>query len=213
MTTRTALKATILDDMKRTSVADGTRVINEISTAIKFYQPRRFFFNESRSVTFNTVAATDSYSFGAAAAITTEFYTIDGVFVVEGGREHPVLPRNYTDIETLIDTTPTQGRPTSYAFINRALRFYPVPDAVYSVRLVGHVKLAEPASDGEASNAWMTEAYELIRCRAKMMLALHVFKDTDLAARMLPAMKEAEQSLRTATTSKVGTGVLMPTSF
>lgn len=213
MTTRTALKATIMDDMKRTSTADGTRVLNEISAAIKLYQPKRFYFNESRSVTFNTVASTDTYAFGTGLAITTEFYTLDGVFVVESGREHCVQPRNYLDLETLIDTTPTEGRPTSYAYINRAIRFYPVPDAVYSVRLTGHIKAAEPASDGETDNPWMTEAYELIRCHAKLSLALHVFKDEALAARMGAALPIALKALRSATTDRVGTGRIIPTEF
>lgn len=213
MTTRTLLKATIMDDMHRSSSADGTRVLNEISSAIKLYQPKRFFFNESRSVTFSTVAGTDSYSFGTGLAITTEFYKIDGAYITEGGRQHEMAPRDYRDLETLIETTPTRARPYSYAYINRALRFYPVPDAVYTVRLVGHVKVAEPATDGEASNAWMVEAYELLRCHAKLQLALHVFKNEALATRMGLALPLALRALRSATTDRVGSGTLVPTQF
>ena len=41
------------------------------------------------------------------------------------------------------------------------------PSVHYDIQFVGGIKTAAPASDAEAGNVWMTEAYELIRCRAK----------------------------------------------
>lgn len=213
MTTRTTLKAEIIDDLERDATADGARVLSAISSAIKFYQPKRFWFNESRGITFNTVDGTDSYDFGSGQEITTEFYKIDGVYVTENGQQYELSPRDYRELETLIDTTPTEGRPHSYAYINRALRLYPVPDAVYSIRLVGHIKAAEPASDGEADNVWMTEAYELIRCRAKWYLSTHVFPNPAMALSMRQAESDALLALRGATQDKIGTGHIIPTQF
>jgi hypothetical protein len=212
MTTRGALKTEILDDIDRSG--DGTRVLAAISSAIKFYQPKRFWFNESRSVTFSTVDGTDTYDFASDGEITTEFYKIDAALVLEGTQQHCLTPIDYLDLELLIDSSsPTEGRPYRYAYINRALRLYPVPDAVYTIRLTGHIKAAEPAADDTADNVWFTEAYELIRCRAKAYLYAHVYEDTERAAIMRAAETEAYNALRDATGSKIGTGHIIPTQF
>lgn len=214
MTTRTTLKTEILDDLDRASATDGSRVLAAISAAIKFYQPRRFFFNESRSVTFSTVDGTDSYDFGTGEEITTEFYTMDAVYVLETPQQHQLSPIDYRALELLIDSTgPTEGRPRRYAYINRALRLYPVPDAVYTMRVVGHIKAAEPATDDTANNVWFTEAYELIHCRAKALLYAHAYEDPNMAMIMRAAEADALQALNAATQSKIGTGQIIPTHF
>ncbi len=212
MTTRTALKATIMDDMHRSSTADGNRVLNEISSAIKFYQSQRFYFNESRSVTFNTVQGTDTYAF--PSAITTEMYAIDGAWItIASGDVRELTPEYPADIEEWADEDTTQGEPESYAYINRSLRLWRNPNAVYAVRLMGHVKLAEPLTDGEANNAWMTEAYELLRCRCKRILALHVWKDMELVGRMEIGERDAKNALLDATHDRVAMNVLRATEF
>jgi hypothetical protein len=208
------MKTEIIDDMERDASADGARVLSAISSAIKFYQPKRFFFNESRSVTFATVNGTDTYSFGTDLAITTEFYKIDGAFVLEGTQQHQMAPIDYLSLELLIDSSgPATGRPTRYAYINRALRLYRVPDAAYTVRLDGHIKAAEPETDNETDNVWFTEAYELIRCRSKAYLYTHVFPKPEMAALMRIAEKDALEALRGATQDKIGTGQIVPTQF
>jgi hypothetical protein len=213
MTTRGTLKTEILDDMERSATTDGARVLSAISTAIKFYQPKRFFFNESRSITFSTVAGTGTYSFGASEAITTEFYRIDGVFILEGTNQHRVKLVDYLVLEELIENPAAEGRPTCYGFINRAMRFYRAPDAVYTVRIDGHIKAAEPAEDSTADNVWFTEAYELIRSRAKAYLYAHVYMDPQMAALMRQAESEAFGVLRAASTDKLASGDIVPTTF
>lgn len=209
MTTRAALKSEIIADLRRGS-SDSTRVLAAISAAIKFYQPQRFFFNESRSVTFDTANGTDTYSF---TTIGTEFYRIDSVTATESGQNHSLRPENYAALEELIDSSSTRNRPSCYAYINRGLRFYAVPDAAYTIRVTGHIKLAEPAEDSTADNEWFTEAYELIRCRAKASLSLHVWPDLGLASAMQEGERQARSALRSATTDKIGTGTLVPTQF
>lgn len=213
MTTRTTLKNEIIDDLERDASADSARVLSAISSAIKFYQPKRFFFNESRDVTFSTVDGTSLYDFGTGQEITTEFYRIDAAYVTQNGQQYELKARDYRDLEILIDTTPMEGRPWSYAYINRALRLYPVPDAVYTVRLVGHIKAAEPATDDTADNVWFTEAYELIRCRAKWYLSTHVFPNAAMALSMRQAESDALRALQSATADRTGTGHIIPTQF
>lgn len=211
MTTLGALKTEILDDLERDAATDGARVLSAISAAIKFYQPKRFFFNESRDVTFITVASQWVYKFGTD--IATEFYTIDLALVEETANDYMLYRRDYREIEYLNDNTATENRPDTYGYVAQSLALYPIPDDAYSVRLTGHVKLAEPAGEAEANNAWMTEAYELIRCRAKAYLAAHAYRDDAYAALMRAAEADALSALRSASTDKAMAGYVIPSDF
>jgi hypothetical protein len=207
MTTQTIMLAEIEADTERTAAAEVTAMRNKIAAAIRQYQPTRFFFNESRSTTFSTVAATAKYSW---ATIGKEFYAIDGVFVTDGSNVIEVTRTNYLNFET---PNTSQSRPDAYAFVDGGLIFWPTPDDVYSMRVDGHIKIAAPASDDEASNPWMTEAYDLIMSRAKAELYAHHWEDPAYAQVMLQAEESALKRLTRATTSKAATGTLTPTQF
>lgn len=212
MTTRATMKTEIIDELDR-DASDGTRVLKQISAAIKHYQPSRFFFNESRSVTFATVDAQDIYTFGTGNDIVTEFYKIDFAELTQSGQDYALVRTSYVDIEKWADSSTTKARPTHYAYIDQALRLYRTPDAAYTVRLTGHIKLAEPAADDTAGNEWFTEAYELIKCRAKALLSIHDFADRDMARDMLIAEKSALDSLNDATRAKVASNRIMARQF
>jgi hypothetical protein len=206
MTTKQAMIAEIESDTER---SDTTAIGLKIDAAIRHYQPKRFWFNESRDVTFNTVASTAVYTF---ATIGTEFYKIDGAFLTNGSEIRELERVNYVEMEGG-EATPTEGVPFAYAYIAKAVRFYDVPDAIYSARLTGHVKIAVPASDAEADNAWMTEAYDLIMSRAKAELYAHRWEDPNNAAIMRAAEMDALRRLQGATHDKVATGHLEATEF
>jgi hypothetical protein len=209
MTTLAIMLAEIQADTERTSASDVTAMRAKIAAAVRQYQPKRFWFNESRSVTFNTVASTAEYTF---TTIGTEFYKIDGAFLTDGSEITELERVNYTEIEPG-QSTPTEAAPMAYAYIAKAVRLYDVPDAIYSARLVGHVKIAAPASDGEADNIWMTEAYDLIMCRAKAELYAHRWEDPNNAQIMRAAEGDALNRLLGATHDKVALGYLEATEF
>lgn len=213
MTTRATLKTEILDDLERDSAADGTRVLAAISSAIKYFQPRRFFFNESRSTTFNTVADQSIYTFGTGNDITQEFYKIDLAVLEDTNTDYVMKRRDYRDIEVLNDAGATSNRPYNYDYFDRSLMLYPIPDAAYTIRLTGHIKYAEPEADGEENNEWFTEAYELIRSRAKLILYTHVYPDMEGRQTMKIAEREALTSLESGTDAKIASGCLEPTTF
>jgi len=208
MTTRDLMVAEMADDMKR---SDSDAFINKINAAIRHYQPKRFWFNESRTVTFSMVADTDTYSF---TTIGTEFYQIDGVFVtIATGDVREMVRANYAALEAMADSDTTSGEPSVYAYINRGLRFWSPPDDTYSARVTGHIKIAAPASGGESDNVWMTEAYDLIMSRAKAELYAHRYEDPANASVMQQAEASALRRLLSATGDKVATGYLTPTEF
>lgn len=208
MTTLGALRAEIADDLDRTDLT--TRISAAITNAINHYRKTRFYFNEQRTVTFNTVASQSTYTVSDLATIPNVF-DLDQVTIEVSGDIRELDQISHQEIE-LLDTANT-GEPTVYSFFNQSYRFYPVPDDAYAVRLIGGIKTAAPLTDVETDNVWMTEAYELIRSRAKLYLAIHVVKDKDMAADMVAAEKDAFDALISETSRKRATGQIRATQF
>lgn len=209
--------AQIVSDTGRSTSASQTAMGYAIDAAIRHYQPRRLWFNETRAVTFNTVVGQSTYTFNTATTtgdINAEFYKIDGLWVTFAtGDVREMDNEHYDDLEYWADNQTNNGQPTAYGYINRALRFDYMPDAIYSVRIAGHVKLAPPASDAETDNPWMTEAYDLIMSRSKAELYAHRWEDPANAAIMVQAEASALRALQDAFADKVRTGYVQATDF
>jgi hypothetical protein len=214
--TKAGMASQIQSDMGRTNAAAITAIGYAQDTAIRFYQKKRLWFNESRSITFSTVASTDTYTFNTettTGTIGAQFYKIDGIWVTVSStdvREIDIV--DYTDLETDADQNTNTDVPEEAAYINRGLRFWPNPAAIYTIRIAGHLKLAAPATDGEADNPWMTEAYDLIMARTKRELYTHRWEDPQNATLMAQAEVEALNLLIGATSDKVRTGYIQPQS-
>lgn len=206
MTTLAAMIADIEEDLER---SDTAAIRGKIAEAIRFYQPKFFWFNESRNVEFATVIHQSDYDF--ITSITTEFYTIDGAFLTEGGNILDMRKTDYRALEILLDANSTSAQPIAFAYVARGLRLYPRPNAVYPARLTGHIKIAVPLADDAAGNEWMTEAFDLIKARAKALLYATRYRDTDGAAIERVVEADALSNLQSTTASKVGTGEIRPT--
>lgn len=219
MTTLGTLKSRIADDLARDDLA--TQIANSIEDAIEFYRTKRFYFNETRDETFATVASQALYDSDDDAAIPL-FFDIDDVFLVDSSSQNRRLRKDDPqELEYLSDTSASTGEPTRWAWFDRSIRLYPIPNAAYTIRPVGAIEKASPASDSEANNVWMTEAFELLRRYAKGMLYLHVIGDPDKAALMLGpeldglggACGGAIRMLRTSGSRRRGLGTLTATQF
>lgn len=203
MTTLTAMKARIALEVRRSDL--DTQIASAISTAIGAYQEQRFYFNESRSLTFSTVASQEFYTSADDADIGL-IKKFDYVKLYVGDFPYELTPERPADIEWLSQNGTQTGQPLSYCYYARSIRLHPIPDAIYTVRIGGLIKLAEPASDGETDNAWMIDGERLIRARAKYEIALHVLRDTKLAEEMASAVQEAEAQLRRDTNNQTQQG-------
>lgn len=204
MTTKQTMITEIESDTER---SDTTAIGLKIDAAIRFYQKKRFWFNESRDVTFNTVASTTSYSY---ATIGTEFYKVDGVYLTNGSEVVDLCRANYTALETA-DTG--EGVPSRYAYVNRAIRLHRTPDAIYSTRMTGHIKIAVPAALDTANNEWFTEAYDLIMAHAKAELYAHRWEDPANASLQQFIAREKLSLLLGATHDDTAQGHLEATEF
>lgn len=206
-----AMKARIADEFARDDL--GPQIALAISDAIKMYKDQRFEFNESRDITFATVASQEFYGVADNAAIPI-IRSFDYLLLYVGGvLQREIKRREPLELELDNNSGNFYGQPYKYAFYNRQIRLSPIPDAAFTVRIAGRITYAAPASDHEAGNPWMIEAEALIRKRAKYELALNVVKDVDEAQRLAPQITETLETLTGAANRLTGTGFIVPTQF
>lgn len=211
MTTLATLKATIADDLARTDLT--SQIASAINTAIEHYQDERFYFNETRSSTFVTVAAQSTYSSSDDPDIP-KFARLDMVSLEDSSSEqHNLRQYGIKEMESLLDNSAASGRPYAYLYFEESFRLYPIPDAVYTIRPIGTIQKDAPATDDETGNVWMTDAAELIRCSAKAYLAAHLLRDPELAQVMVAAEDRALKRLRRKGGARMGTGTVTRTDF
>lgn len=205
MATYGDMKARIADELSRTDLS--SQIASEIQSAIFYYQDDRFYFDQRRDVTFNTVASQEFYS----SSDITNFnllIDLDAVTVTVNGNRFNVKPWPYPDLEMISVTTTTQGEPNYYAIYAQQMRLYPIPQQVYSIRLSGVFSLAAPILDAD-SNAWTNDAEELIRARAKKKINLNYIKDTEQATIDQTSETEAYNGLINRTAKYLSTGQIV----
>lgn len=205
MSTLTLLKARIADDLARGDISQ--QIGEAINDAIAHYQSERFYFNESRTAIFSTVIGQREYT------PTDTVVNIDALFATVSGDTRLLSQEDPYRMELRHDASTTQGPPTRWAYYGQKISLYPLPDAVYTMRIVGQIKAAAPADDATAGNVWMTEAFELLRASAKLRLAVHVLRDDDMAAKMDAAVNVALQRLHLETALRTGMGRIVATHF
>ena len=209
MTTLTIMKARIADEMARGDIPDI--ISNAIASAIAYYQRQRFYFTETDSITFSTVAAQSQYTSSDHASIPY-LYDVNMMTVSVSSNNYEV--RKISPEEwRILHRTSTRGEPDSYCYWGQVIRLYPVPSDAWTIRIQAHVKLAAPATDGEADNKWMIDAEELIRSRAKFNIYREVLNDPAGAAMASAVEREALLSLNALSNSMAKTGFITPVQF
>lgn len=211
MTTYGAMQSRIADELDRTDLT--TQIQQAIKTAIAKYDRKRFFFNESRSVTFSTVDGQEFYTSADASAIPTLLFIDNVKLTISASDKIDLEPRSYGELEYLSTNSVTdEGQPTAYAYYSKQLRLYPIPDDAYPIRISGVFALSDLSASAD-TNAWMTDAEALIRARAKREVYTHVIRDLEGAQAMAQAEAEELQSLNQATNARGMTGTIFPTEF
>jgi hypothetical protein len=210
MTILSVLQARIADDLARPDLTN--QIANAINDAIAHYASTRFFFTETRTASFDTVAGQSYYS-SADDADIPDMYEVDAAQITVSGNVYDLDRDDAVALEEMIGSSgAAQGDPLSWAWADQGMLLYPIPNAIRSIRMIGGIKRAAPTDD-TVGNVWMTEAFELIRCHAKLLLAVHVTNDSGLAERMGAAAAGAKARLERETSSKRATGRIMATAF
>jgi hypothetical protein len=208
------LKAKIANDIDDESSIYATEIADAIDAAIELYAVERFYFSETRDVTFATVSGQQWYGSAANANIPTLF-KIDAAFIDDGSGELAELSwGDPVELEQMSDNSASTGEPTTYTYFDEQIRLYPVPDsAAYTVRLQIHNLAASPASGSDTTSPWSNAAFQLIRAAAKIDLALNTLRDPDLVVAAKASADEWLRRLRRETTMKTGSGRIVPMWF
>lgn len=223
------MKLDIADELTRPDLLTANPDINgqtiapiasAIATAIDTYQSERFFWSESRANVFQTTGGKEFYADSDVGFALSTLMGFDYVVLYLGGTGGgtgaiPWLMNRATEkeLEILNQNGLVQGQPYNFGYFNQQLRLGPIPDTIYTIRVVAHMYTPPPATDAALNNPWMTYAERLIRARAKYELLLHVIKDTEKAEVMATAVMEAFQMLKGRTNRLVGTGYMIPMEF
>lgn len=203
------MKARISNELERSDL--GSFIPDAIYDAIKTYERRRYWFNESRDLTFNTVAGQRIYTTSDAAWIPTTI-TIDHLFITVGGQRRCLSRRDAADIELLADNSALQGEPYCWAYWNKSIQLYPIPQQEYEIRAYAHIRLPQLVDDSD-ENAWTEEAEAMIRQAAKALLCSEVTMDDAAASRYGSLAEMQENFIREENSRRLATGCVTPTSF
>lgn len=204
----------IADEIDDTTGEYTPQIQNCIFAAIRFCERDIYYFNETRDVTFATVAGREWYDKTDNSNIPT-LVRIVAAYSEDGTGQRTTLRRVMPEeIETVSDNAASRGEPYMFTYFGQRIRLYPVPsDTQYTIRLqLGPYRLAEIQSSTD-SNAWFTEAFDLIKARAKYQLYKDYLKDATLAAASLNDYKEEDGALSAETSRRNGRGKIIGTCF
>lgn len=194
MTTYAVMKARIADELARTDLT--SQIALAVQTAIKHYERQRFYFNQKTTGSFSTVANQEYYTSSDLADIPY-FIQIDSMVFTLGSTKLPIVPAPFEKIDAA-QTGAAKGSPEYFAYYAQKIRLYPIPSEAWTVTVAYHYRLTALSADSD-TNAWVMDAEELIRQKAKRTLYLDVLRDRDGAESCAILEKEAYDGLRSET--------------
>lgn len=209
MTTLAIMKARIATELRRTNIS--TQIADAINTSIEAYKSEPLWFTQKYNVDITLNSGQEFYT-GTDNAWIERIQRLDFVHLLMGTQAYTLTLVSQEWLDIASTSGSNGGQPYRVGYFAETLRFFPVPNASgMSARLTGKFEIPAPAGDAEASNPWMTDAEELIRCRAKYELFQHVLYDAVKAAIFDPARvgsptDRALKQLRKRTAAKMHTG-------
>jgi hypothetical protein len=200
------MQTRIADELVRDDLSNQIKLA--INDGIKQWEAERFRFNEKR-YRILTVAQQEYYDVitptlltSAGAAVDTGETILEIDSMVRGGSRYPLTDRTQSWMDDQ-QSGNSYGPPTDYAFFANQLRFFPIPDAIYTVDISCMGRLGpNPLVDDGDTNAWMTEGEVIIRGQAKLILCRDVLKDKGGQADASELVVEAQWNLK----RKMGAG-------
>ena len=200
MATYAKMKTRIVTEMVRSDLEDtlATQLTTHIARACEYFSDERFWFN----------------AIVTTASTTASQQTVDVPATVRRV-DRVSIPAYSTNLEeytlAAIDDNDVESLPSRYAYHNDAIYLWPIPDAAYTLRIVGLSQINAPVDDTD-ENAWTDEAQDLIVARVKMTLYRDQFRDPEGAQMAMGAVQEALARLSRETARRLETP-LRPAPF
>jgi hypothetical protein len=209
MTTLLDLQNRIASDLTRSDLT--SQIAYAVSDAVNFYARERFWFNMSRSLTFNTVPSQIAYGVNDYAVIPL-LVRIDAMFVPQAQSIIPLDRYEPPDFEMLNNAVTGGGIPKAFTYVDQTIRLWPMPNAAFTMIIHAHYKFP-PLVNPTDTNSWTTDAEELIRSHAKLVLYTDVLEDPDGATRMAGKIPVLLGMLRAETSARMSTGIIQAVDF
>lgn len=168
----------IADEMDDDSLTSQIKLA--IQSAINFYARKRFWFTQVQ-FTF-PIAADDEYFDSGDSSEIPNVLEIDSFSITDSaGIRYSLFPLSNSIIDESQDGF-QKSTPSNWSYIRSSIRIFPIAIASYTATVEAWSRLTTLSADAD-TNAWMTDAEELIRQRAKRILAMDITKEpTDAQA-------------------------------
>lgn len=210
----------IADDIDDTNGEYTAAIRRAIIAAIRYCERNKYYFNETREITFDTVNGQEFYRDIDNQSSQTFSYIRDAVHISRLWSEDSSGQRNLLrrarpeEIELVSDNSASRGEPYAWDYFEQQIRLYPIPgERVFTIRMEMSIyRLGMPTSDTDTS-AFITEAYDMLKERAKYNLAKDTLKDVALAQASLLAYEDQEMALSRETSNRGATGKIVVTCF
>lgn len=204
----------IADDIDDTTGEYTAAIRRAVLAAIRYCERNKYYFNETRELTFPTVAGQQFYGAADNSYIPTAVH-ISNLWSEDVSGQRTIIRRaRPSEIELVSDNSASSGEPYMWDYFEQQIRLYPIPSAyVYTIRMEMSIyRLGMPVSDTDTS-AFVTEAFDMIKERAKYILAKDTLKDVALAQASLLAYEDEESALTRETSKRLSTGKILVTCW
>ena len=188
----------ILTELARSDTSITAVVEREFLKAIDYYETERFWFNEAR-ISF-TASNTIYYPLSALSASMVE---MDQLTVTVNSSVIELAPATHQELQRM-DVSGFTGYPTHWAIFAEQIRLYPkaASGSTYQVDILGTKELATLTVSTQ-SNAWTTEALNLIAARVEKVVSARKFKAYE-AAQMYQIAEDQELAKLQQRTERLG---------
>lgn len=193
MATYGAMQTRIADELVNDGDITTAQIQNAIQSTIADYAGEPFWFNEAVT-TFSTVANQELYTSTDLAAIPNIIKIISMRIPGSGGYANYIPGITNDQIEDIQDGT-LFGQPDYYSRFANKIRLFPIPDAVYTIKISYIATLSTLSADSD-TNAWTEDAEEVIRQGAKKRLAADILHSDEIASRCAAMEAKAYEGLR-----------------
>lgn len=209
MTTLGIMSDRIADELGQRSDLT-TQIAAAIKTAIKHYERRRFYFNEIES-SFLALLNQEAYGVTDNANIPN-LVSIDWMMLNDGGTRYALEARDLTYFKGVSSDPAYRSSPSLYVYHEQKIKLAAIPNKTYTTSFAAIYRLASLSLTTD-SNAWTTDAEELIRHQAKWDICWNLDHDRETAMLHKELAREVFETLIAETNRRISTGRLRPTQF
>jgi len=195
----------VMTELRRSNAA--TDVKQAINDAIFEAAQERFYFNETKDTSFNTVNGQEYYP-------DLGIVELDSIWYFNGTTRYNLFLASNKDLDDAAEGNVLGGQLMSMSHTAGQFRLYPIPTSVTAVHVSGYGKLTPyPLVNDADTNAWLTDGETFIRALAKRNFLRDVVRDYGEARTYDVIAEDYKKLLLERTAVKSSTGKIRSTQF